>query len=151
MNAWYGFDFDGTLSRHASGDPIDTVGLPIAPMVDLVKDLLARGHEVRIVTARVSPEWDDQAEQTAMIQDWCEKHIGMRLVVQAHKDGGMIALYDDRAYGVVRNTGKLLHEVHRDFDTGVAAAVIQRVFYERTGIQMDTRVAFAISEEIYKS
>lgn len=149
MSAWYGFDLDGTLAHHESGDSIKHVGLPIARTVALVKKLLAAGEEVRIVTARVSPEWNDQAEQIAMIEAWCLEHIGQKLPVQAHKNGGMITLYDDRAVGLQRNTGVPLHELHLQIDRSVTVARIKHVFHEQTGIEMDPKVAAAIAESIH--
>jgi hypothetical protein len=151
MNAWYGFDLDGTLAIHHPGDGVATIGPPIPKTVKLVQDLLADGQEVRIVTARVSPEWNDQAEQTAMIQDWCEKHIGARLPVQAHKNGGMLMLFDDRATGIQRNTGIPIHKLHLAIDREVAAQRIERVFWERTGITIDPRVALAIAHEVLQT
>lgn len=109
MNAWYGVDFDCTLALY-DGD-VSKAGEPIKPMVDRVKKWLADGYEVRIVTARLSPEWDDQEEQTKIIQDWCEEHIGVRLPVQCHKNGGMIELWDDRAVGVIPNTGARVQDI----------------------------------------
>jgi hypothetical protein len=150
-NGWVGFDFDGTLATHEPGSGVDHVGEPIPTMVKVAKDLLAEGKEVRIVTARVSPEWNDQAEQTKLVQDWCEKHIGQRLAVQAHKNGSMYLLYDDRAIGVQRNTGIPLHQVHLAVDRAVAAQRIERVFQERTGILMDPRVAEDIAAAILQS
>jgi hypothetical protein len=148
MRPWYGFDLDGCLAYHKPGGGVDTVGEPIAPMVQMAKTLLAAGKECRIVTARVSPEWDDRPQQTAMIQDWCEKHIGQRLIVQSHKNGGMITLYDDRAIGIQRNTGIPLHHLHLTVDRAVAAQKIESTFYDRTGIQMDPRVAEAIADAV---
>lgn len=97
---WIGFDFDGTLAVHISGQ--QALGEPIAPMVALVKQYLAAGYEVRIVTARASsPGWDFG------LDEWCEKHIGRRLPITCQKDWDMLLLYDDRAIAVEPNTGKL--------------------------------------------
>ena len=43
--AWVGFDFDGTLVKGHSGK-----GDPVMPMLNRLKDYLARGVEVRIMT-----------------------------------------------------------------------------------------------------
>lgn len=40
--------------------------------------------------------------------DWTEKHIGVRLPATNVKGFGMIAIFDDRAIGVVQNTGELV-------------------------------------------
>ena len=97
---WIGFDFDGTLATHASGQ--QELGEPIEPIVALAKQYLAAGYEVRIVTAR-APEivW------RMAIRDWCLKHIGQMLVVTDKKDFDMLLLYDDRAVSVEPNTGRV--------------------------------------------
>lgn len=104
---WTGVDLDGTLAKHASGESVDSIGEPIAPMVERVKKLLAEGREVRIVTARVSVRGTESAKQYSMIAEWCVEHLGQALKVQAHKDYAMLQLYDDRAIGVVTNQGVL--------------------------------------------
>lgn len=109
MTAFIGVDFDGTLAKHGV-DYTTECGAPIAPMVERVRKWLAEGIEVRIITARMSPEWSDQANQERMIRAWCREHLGQELVVQAHKSGGMIALYDDLAVGVMPDVGTLVHE-----------------------------------------
>lgn len=108
---WIGFDLDGTLA-HDAPPPYPGVGAPIPLMVARVRALIACDIEVRIVTARLSPErhdfGDTVEEQRAMVEAWTAEHIGVRLQVQAHKDGFMRWLYDDRAISVQRNTGYLL-------------------------------------------
>jgi hypothetical protein len=115
---WYGFDFDGVLATYTGWNG-GRLGDPIWPMVERVKRLLAKGKEVRIFTARVgecegvSPESGKSAtkefieDQHKQIQEWCEKYIGRKLKVTATKDYGMICLYDDRAYRVIMNEGRL--------------------------------------------
>lgn len=142
------FDLDGTLALHQPGAGVDTIGAPIPRMVARVKKYLDEGREVRIITARVSPEWNDQATQRHMIEQWCSQHIGFVLKVQAHKCGQMIKLYDDRAIGVVRNTGVLLHESCRDIEVARAAERVRAVFAERTSINMDPRIAEALAEAV---
>ncbi len=119
IKGWIGIDLDGTLARHDADWHIDQIGAPVPLMVDMVKDLLRRGTEVRIVTARVgctgvyveeSQRHDDEAfasAQRAMIEEWCIKHIGQKLPVTCSKDFGMMALYDDRAIRVETNTGRV--------------------------------------------
>ena len=102
---------DGCLAYYDGWKGLEHVGEPIPAMVEIVKRMLSRGYEVRIFTARAShtgrkPEEVDQA--VAVVQDWCERHLGARLAVTAEKDFGMIALYDDRAFRVEENTGRIL-------------------------------------------
>jgi len=75
------------------------------------------GEEVRILTARVAPEYIDRGIQTVMIQDWCRKHIGAVLPVQAHKCGSMRELWDDRAVSVIPNMGVPVEEL--DYVLGI--------------------------------
>jgi hypothetical protein len=108
---WIGVDFDGTLSHYdpdGGWRPPGVYGPPIPEMVERVRGWLARGIEVRIVTARAQKEpyctmsYEDIVKT---IQDWCEEHVGSRLRVTNEKDLKMIELWDDRAVQVVINTG----------------------------------------------
>lgn len=110
MSGWIGVDFDGTLAyydgwTHQLGDPI-----PV--MLDRVKEWLAEGKTVKIVTARVSKTTRDPSkdveQQRNLIQLWCLAYLGQTLEVTCEKDYGMIELWDDRARRVETNTGRLL-------------------------------------------
>src|SRR5262249_9573477 len=107
VSGYIGVDFDGTLVVHESGAASAgrAPNQPIPEMVERVKKWLAAGEEVRIITARVAPVYDDNVSQTVIIQKWCEEHLGRRLRVQAYKCGSMIQLWDDRAVQLVPNTG----------------------------------------------
>jgi hypothetical protein len=107
MAQWTAVDFDGTLARYSAGQ--SGLGSPIPAMVERVIGWLAQGKEVRIFTARVAPDNGAEfiAEQTQAIGNWCQDHLGCRLDVTAIKDFGMIELYDDRAFHVEMNTGRL--------------------------------------------
>ncbi len=102
MAGWIGVDLDGTLAFYGGWISPDHIGEPIAPMVARVKDWLGQGIEVRIFTARA---WRAEAKDITAIQDWSEKHIGIRLMVTNEKDYGMIELWDDRAIQVQYNKG----------------------------------------------
>ena len=94
---WIGVDLDGTLALydHYRGD--DHVGAPIEPMVRRVRKWLREGYDVRIFTAR---------KPHPAIRKWCKEHLGQVLHITNTKDSGMIAMYDDRAVGVIRNEGQ---------------------------------------------
>lgn len=111
---WIGVDLDGTLARYMSRQGISVVGAPIAPMVCRVRAWLAEGRDVRIMTARVCGDIEDaeSSEQREMIEAWCVEQFGRALPVTNEKDHRMIALYDDRAVGVQKNTGELLSAAH---------------------------------------
>lgn len=121
MSGWIGVDLDGTLAHYGGWKGPDHIGLPIAPMVERVKNWVVAGQEVRIFTARVAETGlkndvggvDDHTfaqKQVTSIQAWCEKHLGFTLPVTATKDFGMICLYDDRCVQVEINTGRLIGE-----------------------------------------
>lgn len=101
MSGWIGFDLDGTLAHYRGWVGPDHIGDPIAPMVELVKKLIANGQEVRIFTARAAIP-----EQIPPIIEWCKRHIGFELPVTNVKDFGMIELWDDRCVQVIPNAGR---------------------------------------------
>lgn len=51
---WIGFDLDGTLATYDGWKGWDHIGDPIQKTVDLAKSFIAKGIEVRILTARAS-------------------------------------------------------------------------------------------------
>ena len=110
MNGWIGVDLDGTLAEYHGWKDDGSVGEPIPLMVDRVIKWLDEGKNVKIMTARVSGV--DYTGQTKIIQDWCRKHLGTILPVTCSKDYAMIELWDDRAVGVVTNTGLTEREYH---------------------------------------
>lgn len=99
---WYGVDLDGTLAEYHGWVSPDHIGDPIPAMVLRVRNWLGMGFAVKVFTARAFGA-DDQ--NIKVIQDWTEKHIGVRLPVTCQKDYGMIQLWDDRAVEVEENTG----------------------------------------------
>lgn len=100
---WMGVDFDGTLAKYDGFKGAGVYGDPVPLMVQRIKDWLAEGRCVKVVTARAESNLERQA-----IADWCEQHIGQRLPVQSHKDYAMIELWDDRCVTVEANTGIVL-------------------------------------------
>jgi hypothetical protein len=114
-NGWIGFDLDMTTAEYHPGDynkyGASHIGKPIPRTVDRIIRYIQEGYECRILTARLDPNNDEPRETTIRrIQEWCEKHIGYVLPVTDKKDFNMIALFDDRAIGVVPNTGEIIGE-----------------------------------------
>ena len=115
ISGWVGVDLDATLA-HYTGWNNGEIGEPIELMANRVREWLSKGIEVRIVTARVAvmgenPTLEQMYQsdvQRNQIQDWTEKHFGIRLPVTCSKDFAMIELWDDRAIRVEPNTGKIL-------------------------------------------
>lgn len=111
---WIGFDLDGTLCTMDEWVSIDHFGEPIQETINVLKNYLNDGWKVKIVTARAARYFNNGLEELAktLVQDWCEKHIGVRLEVTAEKDYGMRLLYDDRAVMVEHNTGKVFENIN---------------------------------------
>lgn len=119
---WIGVDLDGTLAYYDEWRGVDHIGAPIPFMVDRVKGWLAKGKEVRILTARVycdPHEWDwdgprgrstESYHAEKIIKAWCLEHLGVELLVTCMKDYGMIELWDDRCVQILCNTGRSLLE-----------------------------------------
>src|SRR6266403_4230099 len=109
MHGWIGVDLDGTLAVYDGWKHETHIGEPIGAMAFRVKKWLADGVDVRIFTARVGPAGRaglTADEVRSCIQDWTEKHFGVRLPVTNMKDFGMVELWDDRAVQVEPNTGR---------------------------------------------
>ena len=124
---WIGVDLDGTLATYTEWTKWCIFGEPIMPMVERIRKWLDEGKCVKIFTARVpifkghdkwiqnircykSNELYSHADMIREIQNWCEKYVrqGWRPHVTCSKDMNMIELWDDRAVGVVTNTGMTL-------------------------------------------
>jgi len=106
-SGWVGFDLDGTLAFYDGWVGEEHIGPPIREMVERAKELIEKGIEIRIVTARAST---GQKRIIEKIQDWAEEQGLGRPVVTCEKDYKMICLYDDRCLQVYPNTGMLVSE-----------------------------------------
>lgn len=103
MKPWIGVDLDGTLAKYGSQYSRTVIGPPIIPMIARVKMWLRIGKTVKIFTARVT---DHDPKVIAAIKQWCKTWIGEELEVTNVKDFLMEELWDDKAIGVIRNTGE---------------------------------------------
>lgn len=105
---WIGVDLDHTLAKYKSGYGTNhIVGEPIPLMVERVRDWLRAGYEVRIFTAR----WcfvEDRSKTEGAIHEWLAKLDLPPLRVTNEKDYEMVALYDDRAVCVEKDTGRII-------------------------------------------
>lgn len=102
-------DLDGTLAHYDQWRGLEHIGDPIPPMIQKVRQAVKDGFQVVIFTARTAPP-NDRARAQAIIELWCEKHIGFRLPVTSVKDFSISEFWDDRARQVVPNTGLFLEE-----------------------------------------
>ena len=114
---WIAVDFDGTLATWDCPWPDDyrATGEPIPLMVERVKRWIAEGEDVRIFTARMDGYHPKDGPVPVhlvrkVIEDWCLKHIGVILPVTNRKDYWMKVLYDDRAFQVEKDTGRIIGE-----------------------------------------
>jgi hypothetical protein len=110
MNGWVGVDLDGTLAHYDEWRGPGHIGAPVPKMLERVKQWMAEGLDVRIMTARVHPCNDGKDIALAAIKKWCMEHLGKELPVTWEKDYQMISLWDDRAVQVIPNTGIALQE-----------------------------------------
>ncbi len=102
---WYGFDLDGTLAHSDGNHDLTEIGEPIPNMIQIIKEYINAGKTVKIFTARAEHR-EETPEVITVIEDWCEKHIGLKLPITNVKDPGLRELWDDRAVSVQRNTGQ---------------------------------------------
>ena len=106
---WIGVDLDGTLAEYHGWKGIGHIGKPIPRMVERVKQWLAEGKQVRILTARVAPGRDNELAR-AHIHNWCKEVFGRTFVLTHEKDRSMIELWDDRVVQVLPNSGVTIAE-----------------------------------------
>lgn len=107
---WIGVDLDGTIAKYDSWKGWKFIGEPIPDMVKRVKEWIALGIRVKILTARCSKVSLARnnitfEQMTEVIQKWCEENIGCRLPVTCEKDCNMVFCVDDSAVQVKTNTG----------------------------------------------
>lgn len=110
---WHGIDLDGTLAMYSGWQGVAHIGEPVPLMLQRVKQMVADGLEVKIMTARVfrlmselgSPEHKEGIEAVRHIHEWLLKHGLPELEVTCVKDFSMITLWDDRCVQVIPNTG----------------------------------------------
>lgn len=99
-------DLDGTLAKY-DGD-IKTIGAPIQSMMDRIRRWHREGKKVKIFTARVAGE--GRETQLPLIQQWLKDHDLEGLEVTNEKTPAAIAVWDDRARQVRKNTGERIRE-----------------------------------------
>lgn len=102
---WIGVDLDGTLAEYHGWNGAQHIGAPVPSMAGRVKRWVAEGRNVRIFTARVSPDNPDAEASRDLIAAWLLEHFGFRLPVTATKDYAMVELWDDRCVQIIPNTG----------------------------------------------
>jgi hypothetical protein len=110
---YYAVDLDGTLAYDGGYAGPDHIGDPIPEMLAQVIAWRNAGIAVKIFTARVSTDGTPVREELARlerqsIERWCRTHLGEILPITCEKTWRCAAIYDDRAWRVERNTGRIL-------------------------------------------
>ena len=99
---WIGVDLDGTLAE-VGRDNLGDIGKPITKMMNRVKKWLEDGeYEVRIFTARAGDK-----HQENKIKQWLKDNNLPELVITNLKSQNMLAIWDDKAVRVERNSGEI--------------------------------------------
>lgn len=95
---------DGTLARYETWNGLEHIGLPVPKMLERVRKWLAEGRKVKCFTARATTP-----EGIPPVRKWLDK-LGLQAVeVTNVKDYQMAEVWDDRAIGVISNTGMPAH------------------------------------------
>jgi hypothetical protein len=107
-------DFDGTLAHFDEWKGSLHLGEPVEAMVNKVKKWLENGNRVIIFCARLgnSTNFVKEEEKQGVInaiEEWCIKHVGVKLPMTAIK-GEFAIGYDDRMVGIIKNTGVSFEE-----------------------------------------
>ena len=103
-----GQDLDGTTAFQEDPYDPDRIGPPIPKMLIRLRRELKKGYVIWILTARVSTHVHSPAEikkRKRMIERYCVKWLGQKLVVTAEKHPQMDEIRDDRARQVRFNKG----------------------------------------------
>ena len=104
---WRGVDLDGTLAHYDEWEGEQNIGDPIPAMMKRVKQWIAEGETVKIMTARACTPLG-----TKYVKKWLAKHGLGDLEVTNVKDYHMTELWDDRAVEVIKNTGEPFNDEH---------------------------------------
>ena len=95
--SWVGIDLDGTLAQQLESYDGTKIGEPIkGPFFDKVKQAVADGKNIKILTARVANDPDGKIADA--IKAWTLKYLGKELPVTNEKDPGMTEIWDDKAH-----------------------------------------------------
>jgi len=98
---WIGVDLDGTLAFYDGWKGAEHIGPPIPAMLNRIHRWIKSGRKVKIFTARAAVP-----EQVIHVYRWLEDNGLDGIEVTNTKDHACVAIWDDRAVRVVKNTGE---------------------------------------------
>lgn len=105
-DGWIGVDLDRTLAHYDGWKGVSHIGEPIPRMLNLVRNWVSVGIDVRIFTARISGcTYTEMQIVKGYIEEWCKHYIGKVLPITDQKDFAMVRMYDDIAVQVIPNSG----------------------------------------------
>ena len=94
-------DLDKTLAYYDGNFKPGVIGEPIPKMLARVRQWIKDGETVVIFTARAHDPKEVEA-----VKRWCAKYVGQVLDVTNIKRPDFKVFYDDRAVGIIANTGE---------------------------------------------
>ena len=101
-------DFDGTLAHYDGYKGIGAYGPVIPMMKKRVEQWIKDGNTVAIFTARLANDnQNDNHQEWVAIRKWLKVNGLPALEITATKHKKFTEFWDDRAIGVVRNTGRV--------------------------------------------
>lgn len=105
--SWVAFDWDRTVCYYSTWEDMGVkIGKPIRPIVARIQLFLAEDkYDVKIFTARACDANWHREQDLAEIRRLCKEWFGRELEITCQKDFGCVAIYDDIAVPVMRNTG----------------------------------------------
>lgn len=139
---WIGVDLDGTLAECNTTRDVDCIGSPIPLMLERVHYWITTGRTVKIFTARAGDLFEEKK-----IHQWCLEHGLPELEITNKKDHKMIALWDDRAVGVIKNKGMPILPRHITFWQSVRLRLLlivsgrAAIKYDRSNLQNQMSLA----------
>lgn len=154
-------DFDGTLADDSRVKYPD-LGPPIPTMVERVRGWIQDGHEVVIFTSRLAePDKEKEKRQVKLLTEWLDligltQKDGRPLVLTATKLPEFDEFWDDKAVGVIRNTGSTYFEAEQyrdnyDPKSGMWGATREESSLPRNEAQLELQFGGAEDEQFYSS
>jgi hypothetical protein len=154
-------DFDGTLADDSRVKYPD-LGPPIPTMVERVRGWIQDGHTVKIFTARLAQkDRDAEKQQVKALTEWLDlinltQKDGRPLVLTATKLPEFDEFWDDKAVGVIRNTGSTYFESEHyrdnyDPKSGMWGATKEESSRPRNEAQLELQFGTPGDEGFYSS